>query len=256
MNYTAEILGELSSDSKLVRGRRIGVFRVEGEKKELVGEYERNYLSFFNTFFHFQRNGKDFALYSPFYTVTRIMELPSCKDIGGEEPDSWGFCPVDYFVPTYIEQEVITEITGSHGTEERSVRKTLVNNPDASELSESVIKTPFTYSKTGEECVNVTTFRPLTPLLYHPFGFIAGCIWGDDSSWKIQYLNLSEAEKGIVKREERFGYIELPENQTLKEAVDMYYFGHNPEQDYSSYIRINIMQTFDLRDGKTVNSRD
>jgi hypothetical protein len=41
------------------------------------------------------------------------------------------------------------------------------------------------------------------------FGFVWGCVWGDDSSWKIQYLNLSKIEDGIIEREERFGYVEL-----------------------------------------------
>ena len=28
-------------------------------------------------------------------------------------------------------------------------------------------------------------------------GFVAGCVWGDDSSWKIEYLDLSKADEGI-----------------------------------------------------------
>ena len=192
MEYAADIIGDLLSDSKIKYGKRIGVFRVEGDDKEQIGEYERNYKSFFNTFFHFHRGGKDFALYSPCYSVTRIMELPSCKDIGGEDSNSEGFCPVDYYIPR---------------------------------------------SSNGE---------------FYPFGFVAGCIWGDDSTYKIQYLDLSEAEKGIVKRDDRFGYIMLPENQSLKEAIDMSDFGHDPEEEYSNHIRINIMQTFDLTTGKKV----
>jgi len=41
------------------------------------------------------------------------------------------------------------------------------------------------------------------------FGLVWGCIWGDDSSWKVQWLDLSDVAKGIVRREERFGYLEL-----------------------------------------------
>jgi len=41
------------------------------------------------------------------------------------------------------------------------------------------------------------------------FGFVWGCYWGDDSSWKIQYLDLSRVQEGTVRREERFGYVEL-----------------------------------------------
>lgn len=39
--------------------------------------------------------------------------------------------------------------------------------------------------------------------------FVWGCIWGDDSSWKVQYLDLSDVPKGEIRREERFGYVKL-----------------------------------------------
>ena len=29
------------------------------------------------------------------------------------------------------------------------------------------------------------------------FGFVWGCIWGDDSSWKVQYLDLSSIHDGF-----------------------------------------------------------
>jgi hypothetical protein len=89
--------------------------------------------------------GRWFALYSPDYPATRVMELPSCKDLGGEEPLSHGFCPIDYYIP-YDHPDV--EAAGDAGR----------------------------------------------------FGFVAGCIWGDDSSWKIQYLDLSDAAGGILVR--------------------------------------------------------
>jgi hypothetical protein len=41
------------------------------------------------------------------------------------------------------------------------------------------------------------------------FGFVWGCQWGDDSSWKVQYLDLSQIQQGVLRREERFGYLEL-----------------------------------------------
>lgn len=253
MKYIAKEIGELERRPDSWRGIKVGIFQVENEKEEQVGEYERNYSTLFKTFHYFQKDGKDFALYSPDYTVTRIMELPSCKDIGGEEPHSLGFCPVDYFIPTYIEQEIISETSGSMGTNKKEVRKARINNPQENALSEFVNKTPFTNFNTREECETITTYRPLTALLYSPFGFVAGCVWGDDSTYKIQYLDLSEAEKGIVKREERFGYIALPENLSLKDAIDIYDYGWDEEDESANYIRINTMQTFDLKNGKIVD---
>jgi hypothetical protein len=41
------------------------------------------------------------------------------------------------------------------------------------------------------------------------FGFVWGCRWGDDGSSKVQYLDLSGIRQGVVRREERFGYVEL-----------------------------------------------
>jgi hypothetical protein len=41
------------------------------------------------------------------------------------------------------------------------------------------------------------------------FGFVWGCVWGDDSSWKVQYLDLSDVRNGAIRRDERFGYVQL-----------------------------------------------
>lgn len=41
------------------------------------------------------------------------------------------------------------------------------------------------------------------------FGFVWGCVWGDDSSWKVQALDLSRVTDGVFVRDARFGYVEL-----------------------------------------------
>lgn len=41
------------------------------------------------------------------------------------------------------------------------------------------------------------------------FGFVWGCVWGDDSSWKVQYLDLNRVREGILLRDDRFGYVAL-----------------------------------------------
>jgi hypothetical protein len=48
------------------------------------------------------------------------------------------------------------------------------------------------------------------------FGFVWGCVWGDDSSWKIQYLDLSRVQDGIIARDERFGYLKLATDPKLE----------------------------------------
>lgn len=41
------------------------------------------------------------------------------------------------------------------------------------------------------------------------FGFVWGCMWGDDAGWKVQYLDLSRINEGVITRDDRFGYIVL-----------------------------------------------
>jgi hypothetical protein len=41
------------------------------------------------------------------------------------------------------------------------------------------------------------------------FGFVWGCVWGDDSSWKVQCLDLRRIREGVISRDERFGYVEI-----------------------------------------------
>ena len=141
--FTAEVIDKLKRKPSN-GGCTIGIFNIE--TGEQVGSYERNY-PFMNTFHAFKSNGKWYALYSKHYTATRVMSLPDCKDLGGEEPSSVGFCPVEYYVPN---SEAIGEEEGQEGN-----------------ISGS-------------------------------FGFIAGCVWGDDTSLKLQYLDLSNIKNGLI----------------------------------------------------------
>lgn len=193
--YSAEVIEKI--DKKEGFGRlKVGVFKVDKDgKKEQVGEYERNYSSLFNTFYHFRKNEKDYALYSRDYTSTRVMELPSCNDIGGEERDGCGFCPVDLYVPWFDERDKFSLYPAN-------------------------------------------------------FGFVAGCVWGDDSSWKIQYLDLTEVEQGIISRDDRFGYIEMPGNLSLKQAISLWYY--SPGSDLHN-IEIAVAKIFSLDKNKYID---
>lgn len=126
---------------------------------EFIGSYVRNYSSMGKTFFPFEQNGKWYALYSKDYTATRVMKLPECTDICGEEQNAFGFCPYEFYVPKESEGN---------------------------------------------------------------FGFVTGCIWGDDSSWKLEFLDLSQIKDGILKREAKFGYLETLDFFDLKDCLDIY----------------------------------
>ena len=44
------------------------------------------------------------------------------------------------------------------------------------------------------------------------FGFVWGCIWGDDTSWKLQHLDLSRVTEGVIARDDRYGYLALADH--------------------------------------------
>jgi len=178
----------------------ISVSQESSGAKVKVGSYARNYPSLYSTFHPFVSKGKELALYSSHYMYTRVMVLPECKDLGGEDKDSVDykdhFCPVEFLVPHY-----------------RKI--TYPADKDGGEL-ESWLK--------GDECFEDKYNNGkniLGPIQYCDFGLVAGCAWGDDSTWKIQFLDLSEADKGIINRDDRLGYVELPFNVNLKDAIDV-----------------------------------
>jgi hypothetical protein len=152
----------------------------------VVGEYGRNYSPLFKTFLPFTQRGSQYALYSPDYTATRILELPSCRDLGGEDPDPGGFCPVDYWA-----------------------------SPDGL------------------------------------WGLVAGCVWGDDTSWKLQYLDLSRVPEGVLVRDDRLGYVELADELALADAVTV---GENPADEHEAnggpWIAVRTTRRFQLPSGR------
>jgi hypothetical protein len=244
ITYKAKIVETIQHGANRWETLRVGVFRQEDNKEELIGEYSRNYSTLYETFFHCAYNGNDYALYSPNYTVTRIMELPSCRDIGGEEPHSAGFCPVDFYVPRYIDREYTTVEGERH--------RYRVNDPEAEYLGSRTQKFYRVDEKTGKQISIEKPDQAVSPILYYPFGFVTGCIWGDDSSWKIQFLDLSEIGNGTVKRDARFGYIEIPEGMPLRKAVNLGDYRYDLT-DEISYITIALQKRFDLSSGKLID---
>lgn len=166
------------------------------EDNKKIGQYERNYR-FLKTFYPFQHDGEWYALYSKCYTATRVMKLPSCEDWCGEEISGGGFCPVEYYVPYSMKYTYITK------DGEKGVSWLKFDNEKPYE------------DKGDRECLIKDSKK------YCNFGFLSGCIWGDDSSWKIQYLDFSNLKDKKLVREELFGYLELPDGFTLRECVKL-----------------------------------
>ena len=239
--YSARILETVPGQGGVWAHLRVGVFRQVAEREEQIGEYRRNYPSLLSTFFPFRVGDQALALYSPDYTATRLMALPSCRDLGGESPADGGFCPVDFFVPTYLDYT-----TSVDGSPPRPHRKQMPG-PDLLVARDVPVRYP---ARPGYiEKTELHRHQPLGPLMYHSFGFVAGCIWGDDSSWKLQYLDLSRAAEGVLKRDDRFGYVPLPGGQPLSALVNMSDYQYHPTDEYASTIGITTVQRFDIRTG-------
>ena len=162
-----------------------------------LGHYVRNYSSLYDTFHAFRTaDGREYALYSKSYTSTRIMSLPDCKDIGGEDAADSGFCPTGYYVPQPMD----------------AVEREWNDEPNKA------------FDGT--------------------FGFICGCHWGDDSSWKIQYLDLTDLTK--PKRDDRFGYIELPDGMELADAINLSYYREEGMGDDYRPVKITVERQFNI----------
>jgi hypothetical protein len=92
------------------------------------------------------------------------------------------------------------------------------------------------------------------------FGFVWGCYWGDDSSWKVQYLDLSQVQQGVIKRQERFGYIELAANSFQSPCLKLDlggldnslppHFIHLCRENRIAKVTFAVEMTFDLNSGE------
>lgn len=214
------------------------------EDDTLIGSYERNYAAFAETtFYPFHLDDRWYALYSTSYTATRVMSLPDCRDLGGEEPHAQGFCPVEYYVPRF-RPYVMTDKIG------RTARgRQFDNRPDPEDDKDTVHRYDCRYDRGPWQLLST--------------GFVRGCIWGDDSSWKLELLDLSRTAEGIIRREARFGYVELPDNMTLKNALDftnmsLLSIGTTAVSEGDEFERIRIIrqEERDLRTGRLMDPHE
>ncbi len=188
----------------------------------VIGEYIRNYANYGAlTFCPFRIGNEWYALYSTHYTATRVMKLHEdrIEDWCGEEPRGAGFCPVEFYIPHYF-QSKSSYIDGNGKLEEYDYY--MVDCDISTAEIEEVVSDPE-YVSEG----------------YSNFGFLCGCIWGDDTSWKIKYINLSKIPEKILDITEKFGYWPMPNNATLKECVNM--DGWDPDSGYIKLTKSEII---------------
>jgi hypothetical protein len=149
------------------------------------GELERicefeRNYSLLQTFEPFRQGGRDFALIARSYTRTAVLDLASGTVIAEESETT----PGAGFCPVgfYV--------------------------PDWWDIHDGFLIPGSPYWDTDEEWPG------------GKFGFVWGCYWGDDSSWKVQYLDLSAIESGVIKRDERYGYIPLATGDYASPSLD------------------------------------
>lgn len=156
-------------------------------KERMIGTFERNYGSYGeSTFVPFYQKGSWYALCSPDLEGLSVMKLPECTILGHEESD---FCAVEVFVPRYQ-----WEVNSINFSREKRIKR---------------------YEKAG---------KPLEKekeTFYENTAFVSGCVWGDDSSWKIELRDISKAHRGIIKDIPEWGYNELPE-LPLRECIELH----------------------------------
>lgn len=194
-------------------------------KDVLIGEYVRNYSnSGIETFYPFLCNKEWYALYSANYTATRVMKLHDdrIEDWCGQDPKSNGFCPIEYYIPKYNH----TYQTYDSGEK--------ISGYDDYSIDNTMSDLDFLEEQSTSTFVKVE---------YCNFGFMSGCVWGDDSSCKLRYIDLSKIADKELFITERFGYWEIPYEMKLKKCIDMSHW----EPD-SSWIALTGMSHFHLAD--------
>jgi hypothetical protein len=166
----------------------------------LIGGYRRLYSSFgAETFAPFQWKGAWYALYSANYTCTRVLLLREdrIEDWCGEESSPGGFCPTEYYAPQGFPDE----------RESLDAGWTFDNCRDFREYGQFL-------KEAGESQAAIQ---------FPGFAFLSGCVWGDDSDWKLRYIDYSGIEEKRLIVDDRFGYHPLP-NRPLHECVDLSYW--------------------------------
>lgn len=182
---------------------------------EPIGSYLRRLSAYVAETFHpFLYKGEWFALYSADYTATRVARLSGGKfeDWCGEEGHSCGFCPTGFYVPRY---KVTRSILRGKWSETKHFENDYLEEDldEYYQIQDEYPPTPPDYLSSVPEG---STYDGES---FCEYGFLSGCIWGDDTSWKLRFIDFSKLGDKVLSIEERFGYFELPHSRKLRDCV-------------------------------------
>lgn len=221
--FIARVIEDIDNGKGCWKSQKIGIFDFRDDNKmspgTKVGEFVRNYHAYgVSTFTPFERNGKWYALYSKNYTEIALMELPSCKKIGAIGGKGHSFCPVEIWVPRY--SQFSFDVTNRKG-----------------EKSEHTIRT---FLEEESKCERRTSSLRFEGSGYAEFALISGCVWGDDTSWKLVMVDLRDLNNIAMKQS--FGYCELGPHK-LRDCVEIEW-----DKEYGYDFTVSVLQQFSLED--------
>lgn len=195
-------------------------------KDEKLGEYIRYYHSFaIDTFHPFQVNGKDYALYSSDYETISLMSLPDCK-------------------PIELNPECVKQMACFCPVEIYIPRF-----KDTLHTRNQIFSTEEGY----ENCDGFSTLA-----------FVSGCVWGDDSSWKLNLLDLSNVEKGelwyvnnALRKEWLYKEISIPLSKLrcCFEKDSPFPYAYNQVVEIYQDFEHNILKELEIKEHDIVLSR-
>lgn len=179
------------------RFSRIKVVVVDEQENEVVAEYVRNYSCLMKTFHPFRHlcgdnEWRDYALIASQYWQTSVLDLSTGTIIANESGH-----PFD--------------------DEDRAKMKDAGVNPEVVEKTKDKFDPTWGFCPMDFRVFDYNEFydKDFVPdsmdesLLSGKWGLVSGCVWGDDSSMKLRYVDLSRVEEGIVHVDDRFGYVEM-----------------------------------------------
>jgi hypothetical protein len=179
-----------------------------------VVSFEYNYSSGIKDIFQpfMSSDGKWYCLYTEKYTQLSLARL----DGGFEHLDSTtggsdGFCPVECAIPWELKYENKYIEDPAHKT--------------CYDYSFDPIELMSEYEDGTEESGH---------LRHTDFGFYCGCVWGDDTSWKLKFLDLRQVPEGkLLVDEAALGYHPLPRGLSIKKAVQGFWI--DPATDFVQF---------------------
>lgn len=244
---------EYETDNKGWSQTDVKVFDNEHSTTEPIYEYHRNY-SMLRTFEPFRlwddqlEKWRNFALISPKYTNFQVLDLDNRTIIAknpnptideeqaaflnkisskqskeytyeaGQEYSGWRFCPGEFHVPDV------------YGILNENDIQDMIKNRETEYWSEWIDN--FLDRRT--------------------FGFEAGCVWGDDWSYKVQAIDLTKILEGKVSDDDRFGY--LVYDGDLKDLYDKNYYDDDAYQ--TLVLNVPVSFKFDKEDQTKVSKSE